>query len=341
MRSVRQVTSTFVNLLGLTLAIPGIAQNRPQDVPALLAEARALIEKGRSQAAIEALEAMGQTDDPRVVLVLGVACYHARSHQRAIELLEGVTAKFPEGSLERHEAIQILGLSHYILGQYEKALPFLEQTKSWAAQNTELTYVTGMTCLRTDRTDAARDAFARLFGLPNDSAGACLVTAQMMLRLESLNLAEAELQQALRKEPRLPQVHYLMAQIALDRSNYDEAADLLRRELTLNPANAMALFLLGDTYARQLRWNEAVSPLLKAIWLNPYYSGSYLLLGKVYARKGELGTAEGMLRHAIQMEPNNKSAHYLLGNILREMKREAEAKEELAIVDRLPGKADP
>ncbi len=57
-------------------------------------------------------------------------------------------------------------------------------------------------------------------------------------------------------------------------------------------------------------------------------------------RKEQPATAEGMLRRAIQYDPNNRSAHYLLGQLLQQIGRLDEAKQEFAIAERLqpPGR---
>jgi len=303
--------------------------------PSPIAEARQLINAGKPQAAIEKLEAIedgGRTD---VAHLLGVAYYHADNYTRAIEHLTTVLDKLPAGSMERREAVQVLGLSRFVTGRFAEAVPLLEETRQWASSNAELGYVLGQAYVQTRQPDRAREVFAATFGLRADSAAAHLVTAQMMIRLEFEPDAEAELKRAIEKNPELPMAHALLGQIAIFRGRLDEGIALTEREVALNPANAMALHQLGDARVRQSKWDEGILALQKSIWLNPFYSAPYIVLGQAYMKKGQPATAEGMLTRAIQYDPNNRSAHYLLGQLYQQLGRVADARREFEIAERL------
>lgn len=309
------------------------------DLKRTLADARALVAKGAPRDAIALLQ-KADPSSPDVRHLLGVAYYHADDHVRAIETLTAVRDRFAAGSSERRESSQILGLCYFLTGRFADAIPLLEETRAWAADNLELGYVLGQAYIQARQPDAARASLARTFGVAPDSAAASLIAAQLMIRLELEPLAEAELKRALDKDARLPRVHYLLGQMALFRGRLDEAIALSRRELELNPGDGMAWYQLGDALVRQSKWDEAAAALQKSLWLNPFYSGPYILLGRVYLRKGQPATAEGMLRRAIQYDPNNRTAHYLLAQLLQQTGRLEEAKREFEIADRLqtPGR---
>jgi cytochrome c-type biogenesis protein CcmH/NrfG len=173
--------------------------------------------------------------------------------------------------------------------------------------------------------------------VPEDSAAGHLVTAQMMVRLEMEEQATQELERALEKDSRMPNVNFLLGQMALFRGRLANAIALTERELVLNPGHSMAWSQLGDAYVRQAKWDEAIAALQKSIWLNPYYSAPYILLGRAYMKKEQPARAEAMLRRAIQYDPNNRSAHYLLAQLLQQTGRTDEAKREFEIAERLTG----
>jgi tetratricopeptide (TPR) repeat protein len=322
----------------VSLHAQALAPGSPDAAATLIKDARALVDAGTPQAAIARLQqAAGPGRDPRVAELLGVAYYHANDPARAIETLAGVLGSLPRESPERREAVQVLGLSHYLAGHLAEAIPFLEETAAAVPGDIKLGYALGTAYVQTRQPAKARDAFARTFGVAPGSAAAHLLTAQMMIRFELEDLAQAELRLALDKEPRLPEAHYLLGQIAIFRSRLDEGLALMRQELAINPAHAMALYRIGEIESRRLESEAAIAALQQSIWINPYYSGPYILLGKAYSKTNRTAAAEDMLRRAIQYDPNNKSAHYLLAQLLQQTGRADEAKKEFAIAERLQG----
>jgi tetratricopeptide (TPR) repeat protein len=322
----------------IALLLAALLQAASDDPAApALAAARAQIAEGKPQAAIDALKSFDPAADPRVGHLLGVAHYHANQQARAIELLTAAVDRLPPGSIEKVEATQVLGLSLYLSGRVADALPYLERTREALPDNTELAYVLGMAYIQTRQVEKARQAWARSFGVKEASAAAHLLTAQMMIRGQLDDLADAELRLALKQDPKLPHVRYLLGQTALFRGALDESIAFFKEELEINPADAMALLRLGDAYVRQMKWNDAIGVLQRSIWINPSFSGPYILLGRTYMKKGELGTAEGMLRRAVELDPNNTSAHYLLAQVLQQTGRAEEAKREFEAAERLTG----
>ncbi|MGE0884702.1 MAG: tetratricopeptide repeat protein [Blastocatellales bacterium] len=331
----------FLFLLLLVCLLPTVGAQ----TAAAESEERALFKAGRYDEVIQKLSGLADAPrDPReVTYLMGMSWYYKREYQRALIYLETVVNSGDEmpadSALAREflECQQALGLSHYMLGQMAEAIPFLEQTVSRFPNNNELTYALGMACIQTRQPDKARRAFGQMFGVAPDSAAAHLLTAQMMIRVEMEDFADAELKKALEKDPRLPQANYLLGQNAIYKGNYDEAIAMLEKELAINPNNAMAYYKIGDVLTRQIKWDEAIVQLQKSVWLNPFYSGPYILLGKSYLKKKQHSNAEGMLRRAIQFDPNNKSAHYLLGQVYQQLGRAEEARREFELAEKLQG----
>jgi tetratricopeptide (TPR) repeat protein len=309
------------------------------DLTAALAAVRALVDAGKPADALQKLGLLDQ-GDARVQQLTGVALYHADRHQDAIDVLQRVRERLPGDSLERRETEQVLGLALFLRGRFADAIPWLEKTRASLPDNAELDYTLGQAYIQTRQPEQARAALARTFGVPPDSAAAGVLAAQLMIRLQMESMAETELLAAVQRDPRVPRANFLLGQLALFRGKLDEAVTLSQREIALNPSDAMAFYQMGDAYVRQGRWDDGIRALQQSLWINPFYSGPYILLGRAYMKKQQPATAEGMLRRAIAYDPNNRTAHYLLAQLLQQMGREEEARQEFAIAERLDTRGD-
>jgi tetratricopeptide (TPR) repeat protein len=276
-----------------------------------------------------------QAAEVHLPFVRGMSAYQKGDYAAAIPLLEEFVDSVPSSNPKISEAMAALGMSYYLEGRFGQARPLLEKSLAQAPSNPDLAYALGMTHLRDRNSDAARKAFARLYQVAPDSASASLLTAKLMIGAQMEELAKLELERALAIDANLPQLHFLLGELAIFRGDLATGVTELKREIALNPGYFMAYYRLGDALSRQRLLDEAEAPLKKAIWLNPDFSSPYILLGKIYEQKGQLELAEGVLQKAVSMDPNNAGTRYLLGTVYRKMGRLAEAKRELETSTRL------
>ncbi len=109
------------------------------------------------------------------------------------------------------EVIQLTGLSLYLAGKPADAIPYLEKVQTWYPRaNIDASYILGVAYVQTKKYDEGRAAFAKMFGVPPDSAAAYLFTARMLLRLDFGPIAEQYGQKALALDPKLPLAHQLL-----------------------------------------------------------------------------------------------------------------------------------
>ena len=333
--------SVFVLLAPLTLPVfaqsEQVLSSKSQSGSSAVEQAESLLGAGKIDAAISILTAISPSgpNEIRISHLLGLAYYQKADYVRALEHLLVASRGASEGSLQFRQDVQMLGLSHYLLGHIKEAIPYLEQVRNWAPDNVEMAYTLGISYIQTHDLDKARGSFARMFSIAPGSASAYLINAQMMIRQQFEEFAEKELQKALELDPKLPQANFLLGEMAIYRANLEQGIEFLKREIAINPGFAMAYYMLGEAYTRQLKWDEAVAPLQESIWLNPFFSGPYIVLGKVYLKKHEHGNAESMLRRALKMDPNNFSGHHLLAQVLQQTNRVEAAKKEFEIADSL------
>jgi tetratricopeptide (TPR) repeat protein len=257
---------------------------------------------------------------------LGLAYYKKGDYLKAAAALKKAT----EENAEDSEAVQLLGISYYLANRPAEAIPALERVQTWfASANVDAAYILGICYIQTKDYPHARSAFAKMYGVPDESAASYLFTARMLLRQEIVPVAEEYALKAATLDPKLPLVHFLLGELDLYHSKIPEAIAEFQKELVLNPGYAAAYYKLADAYSRIQKFDEAEKLLQRSIWLDATSTGPYILMGKVLEKKGESELAVRALQRALTMDPNNPIPHHLLGQAYRDMGRAEEAEREL------------
>ena len=340
--------SSFVSVICVLVCLllfPNICvegQTRESLVDARIRQANELLKQGKPDQAVKFLQEWEgkEPNDTALNYWLGKSFYQQGKYLEAIGKLKVSLPKLEKTTAEYKDAVQMLGLSHYVIGHLAESIPYFEQIVKWSPENNEITYALGISYIQTRQPAKSREIYARLFGVVANSAAAYLLNAQMHVRQRFEETAEIELVQALKLDAKLPQANFVLGELAIYRAEIDKGIEYLNKEIALNPSNGMAFYRVGEALTRQLKWDDAIPPLQKSIWLNPFFSGPYIVLGKVYLKKGVLGNAESVLRRAIAMDPNNFGAHHLLAQTLQQNGKIDEAKTEFALAEKLRGSSE-
>jgi tetratricopeptide (TPR) repeat protein len=333
-RSFYRALCTVFLLFGSTICLSSAQQ---PDSP--FASAHRLLEQGKFADAIADLEELGKTNPNLQGLSreLGIAFYRKSDYVNAVAYLRQAIKENPED----REATQLTGLSLYLAGKPGEAIPYLEKVQSWyPSANVDAAYILGVSYIQTKNYPQARLAFAKMFGVPADSAASYLFTARMLLRLDFGPVAEEYGQKAVALDPKLPLAHFLLGELYLYQSKIPEATTQFQQELAINPGHAASYYKLADAYSRVQKFDEAQKLLQRSIWLDATATGPYVLMGKVLQKKGEPALAVRSLQRAIAMDPNNAISHHLLGQAYRDLGRAEDAERELKIAEQMQAKDD-
>jgi tetratricopeptide (TPR) repeat protein len=308
--------------------------NPPQASDPKFDASRRLLQQGKYDDAIAALRELETQQPARKGLAheFGTAYYKKGDYVNAIAYLKKAREENPDDG----EAIQLLGLSFYLAGRPADAVAPLEKVQTWfPSANVDAAYILGICYIQVKDYSHARGAFAKMFGVPPESAASYLFTARMLLRQDFGPVAEEYAQKAVSLDPQLPLAHFLLGELNLYHSEILEAANEFEKELKLNPGYAPAYYKLADAYLRVQKFDDAEKLLQRSIWLDSTSTGPYILLGKVLAKKGETELAIRTLQRALAMDPNNPIPHHLLGQAYRELGRAEEAERELKVAAQL------
>jgi len=299
-----------------------------------------LSEQGKFDEALAVLSDLSKATPPPRNLAheYGITYYRKGDYLSAVTWLKQAAQDNPNDG----EAVQLTGLSLYLAGKPNEAVPYLEKVQSWySSANVDAAYILGVAYLQTKQYANARAAFAKMFQVPPDSAAAYLFTARLLLRFDFGPVAEEYGKKAVELDPKLPLAHQMLGELYLYQSKVPEAAAEFQRELAINPGNPVAYYKLADADSRIQKFDDAEKLLQRSIWLDSTATGPYILLGKVLLKKGETLLAVRALQRAISMDPNNNIPHHLLGQAYRDLGRGDDADRELKLAEQLQSRQDP
>ncbi len=312
----------------------------PQGAPGSLQQARSLLQAGKLPEAIAALEPLASAKPPvpGAAHDLGLALYRS---SKLVEAEQAFAAAVRDDPADR-ESLQMEGLTLYRMGQPARAIPLLEQVRSWMpSADADANYVLGLCYLNARRYDDARGAFAAEFSVPPASAPAYLLLSTMLMHAELPELAAEQARKALELDPKLPLGHFRLGEVALYKSDIALATREFEQERALNPGYAPTYDRLGDVYLRAGQYAEAQQVLTKAISLDVTSTGPFIQMGKVLLRREDPTTAALYLRHAEKMDPANYITHTLLAQAYRKTGQADLAKHELEVASHLHAEDTP
>jgi tetratricopeptide (TPR) repeat protein len=105
-----------------------------------------------------------------------------------------------------------------------------------------------------------------------------------------------------------PQEFLSQAQKLYQDGRDEEALQLLRRVLTLEPTSAEAFLLIGRINQRLGDQQAAISALKTAIFWESKTIDAHILLGRIFLELGDRAQALTYARNAVQIDPNNQEA---------------------------------
>lgn len=145
--------------------------------------------------------------------------------------------------------------------------------------------------------------------------------------------AAAQYQKILEQDPRTPGIHYRLGRIFLSKSppQSEEAIKEFQQELKIDPTNASAEFMLGETARQAGQWDDAAAHFSRASKLDEGFVEAYLALGMSLNSAGKFSDAVSPLESYVKMQPGDPAGHYQLATAYARTGRKPEADREMAL----------
>ena len=229
----------------------------------------------------------------------------------SVEKIESDAAAIPKTQAERlekalpfaglHKAYEFernylsLGFVFYERGYFEQAQQFFEQAGKNDPNSAEALYGLGSAYLQQQKNSEARDCFQGALKLRATYPGT------------------------------LPNCWNNLGILAAREGKYDEAIDLFRHALEIDPEHSIALQNLGSAYRQKKDWPNAKKALERALELNPDDPEANYSMGMVYAQQNDTDHAYEYLQKATVLRPVYPEALNNLGILFLRTRRPADA----------------
>ena len=235
--------------------------------------------------------------------LLGTSEFNLREYSRALEHLQrAMTA----GMGERNELIQSVFYHVAILltrfERYDDSMDMLVRMLSNSHGDDSLTVAAGLAALRLPLLPAeiavSRRPLIRL-------AGAVVVTVQTAHTDDAM----AKFKQLAALYPNEPGVHFFYGAYLMN-SDPDSGVSEMRRELEISPSHVLARVRIADQLIAEQKYDEALDLARQAIKLEPRRASAHMLAGEALLAKGDSEHGIAELEEARDRDPSNSKTHW-------------------------------
>jgi predicted Zn-dependent protease len=262
--------------------------------------------------------------------LLGMSEFELREYSRALEHLEHAMAA---GMGERNDLVQSVFYHVAILltrfVRYDDSMDMLQRMLANAPGADSLTEAAGLAGLRLPLLPAE---------IPPDRrelvqlAGAAVVA----LDTERAEDAAARFRQLAAAYPTEPGVHFLYGAYLLQ-SDPDGGMREMRRELEISPSHVLAMVRLADQLIAQRKYDEALDLARQAIKLDPRRASAHMLAGEALLAKGDSEQGIAELENARDRDPSNSKMHWDLLRAYTAAGQKDKANREKQEIEKLAG----
>jgi tetratricopeptide (TPR) repeat protein len=199
----------------------------------------------------------------------------------------------------------------YKRGDYQQALPILQESAQKAPDHPEIQFHLGMTAYMMGQTDLAKAAFKKAASATQDFAGEDESKRRLALLEGGAGLATAQLEAMAKEQPNDVIVQMRLWEAYEKQGASDKAATALEHALNINPKLTAAVTKLAQLNAGPLQNKEkALAYAKKARELEPTDPQVTGILGKVAYESGNFTWSYSLLQETARQRQNDPALLY-------------------------------
>jgi tetratricopeptide (TPR) repeat protein len=267
-------------------------------------------------------------------LNLALAYYKSARPQLAIPELRRVVASEPQAK----NAYLILAECYLQTGQDGEVVSLLKPRAQLFGNDPAYAFLLGTALLHMNDVIDGQKYVNVVFGA-GESAEAHLLMGMAQLSRQDFRGAKAELERAVKLNPRLLTAHSLYGRALLALGEPEAAERAFRRELDLNVNDFEANLQMGHMRRGAQRLDDAAIYLERANTIRPGDLTARQLLASLRLQTGKTEEAVVMLEAIVKDAPDMIEAHVQLATAYNRLKRPEDAQREREIAERLTAEA--
>ena len=258
-------------------------------------------------------------------LELGRLYLYLGRREEGGRLLQRVLAR---GTRNSPAGVLRLGLAARALGRFQDANAYLRNAGAMAPDDPAISTAWGELFLeKYNRADAVR-SFQEALKADADYIPARIGLASATLEQDPA-AAKAAAEGVLELNPNHVPAHLLVAELALDARQRDDARASIEKALEVNPNSLEARALGGAIAFLEVRTDDFEAGAAAALALNPVYGDVYRVAGEHAARSYRFDEAVALTRRALDVDKASTQAYADLGMHLLRTGDEADARRSL------------
>ena len=277
---------------------------------------------------------------PGLRLNLALALFKAGDLKAAIPEFTFLLKSAPPNSPDALRYTILLGMSHYGLGQFVEAAPYLTTAAAANPQNLSIRLALAHSLLWSKQYSRVLDVYQQILTLDPDSAEADVLAGEALDEIGDTSGAIEMFRKAVKAKPNEANVHFGLGYLLWSQKQYPDAIQEFQVELANDPNNAQSMLYIADAEIQMNQYTYAASMLDRAIKFDPSLGLAYLDLGILAANEGRNEDALREFLTAEKLTPNDVNVHWRLGRLYRAMGKEGEARVELDKASTITKSAD-
>jgi tetratricopeptide (TPR) repeat protein len=265
---------------------------------------------------------------PGLNLNLGLSLFKSGALKDAVQIFSAILDHQSLTTSETQRLDVLIGMSHYGLGEFAAAVPYLKTAASVDRQSLWIRLTLAQSCLRSKLFPCVLEVYREILALNAESAEADMLAGEALDEMRDHAGAIEQFAAAAKVDPKMPNVHFALGYVLWTQNRLEEAAKEFTAELANTPDHPQALTYLADVDIK-LDDLTTAQPLLEgAIRSDPRIELAHLDLGIIYANRGRKIEALREMKTAEQQNPNDQNVHWRLARFYKSMGNNEAAKVE-------------